>query len=163
MAKSSWRGDRHGNHVSAAPKASDHSRSFQFQEQLVNVAPTPVLSRFKRGYDRMLGRAEVFRGVPVLGIVAAAHVPTRAAEAKMNPCISHCQTLFATVGVRPGRSDGAQMPATRRHGEIASRGSRPGRRIGRIQWPRPREVVRRSWSSSGVRHPHREPGIADHS
>ncbi len=68
----------------------------------------------------MVGRAEVFRGVPVLGIVAAAHMSTRAAEAKMNPCIPHCQTLFATVGVRPGRSHGAQMPATRRHGEIGA-------------------------------------------
>src|SRR5450631_421447 len=53
--------------------------SSELQHELVDVAPAPILSRFERSHDRMLGRPEMLRGVFVLRIVAASDVAARSA------------------------------------------------------------------------------------
>src|SRR2546430_9505482 len=70
------------------------------QGDLVDVAPPPILFRLERLDDRVLRLAEVFGGVFVLRIVAAADVPTREAQTQMHPLIAGLQTIFASVGAR---------------------------------------------------------------
>ena len=62
----------------------------------------------------MFGGMEMFRGVLVLGGVAAAHVAAFAAETQVNPAVAHLQAFFAALGMRMNipnvaavRADGA--------------------------------------------------------
>src|SRR5438876_6536321 len=81
------------------PEAWTDITSFELDDEPVDVAPAPVLSAFERGHYRMLGRAEVLRGVPVLRIVAAPHMPAGPAQAKVHPRISHGQAFLTARGV----------------------------------------------------------------
>src|SRR6266567_2531457 len=74
-------------------------RSFELDHEPVDVAPAPVLSAFERGHDWMLRRAEVLRGMLVLRIVAAAHVPAGPAQPKVHPRVSHGQALLTARGI----------------------------------------------------------------
>lgn len=53
---------------------------FLLCDEFVDVAPTPRLSGLERSNDGMMGRFEVFRGVFILGVVAATYLPASEAE-----------------------------------------------------------------------------------
>jgi hypothetical protein len=62
----------------------------------------------------MFGGVEMFRGMLVLGGIAAAHVAAFTAETQMNPRVPHLQAFFAALGmwmnifnVAEVRTDGA--------------------------------------------------------
>jgi hypothetical protein len=57
----------------------------------------------------MVGGMKVFVGVSVWRIIAAAHVPTRAAQAQMNPDATRRETFFAAQGARRDRLDATQV------------------------------------------------------
>jgi hypothetical protein len=63
----------------------------------------------------MLGAMKVLGGVLVLGRIAAANVAALHAKAKVNPSVTHFQTLFAAGGVRRDFMDLREMRAGRRH------------------------------------------------
>jgi hypothetical protein len=53
----------------------------------------------------MIGRVEMLGRVPVLGLIAAAHVAAGQAESKVDPGVSRLQALLASLGVRSDVSD----------------------------------------------------------
>ena len=59
----------------------------------------------------MAGRAKMFRGVLVLGGVAAPDVPAGQAHPQMDPAVLQLQTLFATWGTRLDIADLVEMGA----------------------------------------------------
>jgi hypothetical protein len=67
---------------------------------LVRVAPSPVLTRFEGLDDRMMNFSEVRRGMLVPGVVAAADVSARKAEAQVNPAIPHLEAFLAAPAAR---------------------------------------------------------------
>lgn len=63
----------------------------------VDVAPGPLLARFKRADDRVPGCIRVSRGVPVRRLVTAADVPAFEADAKVEPLLAGSQAILASV------------------------------------------------------------------
>ena len=59
----------------------------------------------------MAGRAKMFRGVLVLGGVAAPDVPAGQAHPQMDPALLHLQTLLAAGGGRFDIADLVEMGA----------------------------------------------------
>ena len=59
----------------------------------------------------MAGRAKMFRGVLVLGGVAAPDVSACQAHPQMDPAVLHLQTLLAACGARFDIADLAKMGA----------------------------------------------------
>ena len=59
----------------------------------------------------MAGRAKMFRGVLVLGGVAAPDVPASQAHPQMNPAVLHLQTFLAACGARFDIADLIEMGA----------------------------------------------------
>ena len=57
----------------------------RLNHDLVHVAPSPVLARFKGPHNRVLGLAEMLCGVPVLRGIAAADMAADFAKAQMDP------------------------------------------------------------------------------
>src|SRR5438093_3198940 len=86
-------------------------RSSELHHELIDVAPAPVLSAFERGDDRMLGRAEMLRGVLVLRIVAAPDVTAGPAQAKMHPRFAGGEAFLAAGGVGRVRHYKVEMAA----------------------------------------------------
>jgi len=82
-------------------------------DHLIDVAPAPILARLERLDDRMAAGVEVFSGVPVFGLIAAAHMAALQAEAQMHPRITCLQAIFAAL--RAGR-DLADRIEMRTHG-----------------------------------------------
>ena len=70
------------------------------EEDLVHVAPAPVLIRLERLDDGVPGGVEVGGGVPVLRVVAAADVPADLAQAQVHPLVAYPQAVLAAVGAR---------------------------------------------------------------
>ncbi len=66
-------------------------------EDLVDIAPTPVLARFERRDDRVPGRLCVPTGMRTRGRIAASYVSTREAQAQVHPRRTNPQALFAAV------------------------------------------------------------------
>src|SRR5262249_22017186 len=64
---------------------------------------------------RMLRGVKVLGGVLVLGVVAAADVPARPAQAKVHPGIAHGEAFLATVRVGRIGPYKLQVAALRRH------------------------------------------------
>jgi hypothetical protein len=96
-------------------RAAALQRSGEVEFDFVDVAPAPGFARFERTHDGMLGAMKVFGSVLVFGRIAAAHVATFHAKAKVNPSVTHFQTLFAAGGVRCDFMDLREMRARRRH------------------------------------------------
>jgi hypothetical protein len=67
---------------------------------VVQIAVSPILTRFVRSDDRMLRLFEVFRGMSIGRIVAASHVTAREAQTQMNPNAARLQTLRAAWAAR---------------------------------------------------------------
>src|SRR5215813_9326702 len=74
-------------HPGASPDAA-----LGLHEEIVGVAPHPVLAALVGGYQRMVC------GVVVLRAVAAAHMAAGNAQPKMYPLVPHCQALFTPFG-----------------------------------------------------------------
>jgi hypothetical protein len=71
-----------------------------FHEQLIRVAPSPMLARLKRLDDRMLSCKKVFGGMLVLRAIAAAHMTAAETETQLDPCVSSFQAVLATLRAR---------------------------------------------------------------
>jgi hypothetical protein len=65
------------------------------KEGFVDVAPAPVLTRFERLHDGVLGLVKVLGRVLVLGRITAADVATDQALPQMDPGVSHLQAFLA--------------------------------------------------------------------
>lgn len=64
---------------------------------LVDVTPSPALGWIIAFHDRMARLVIVGRGVPMRGLVAAAHMPAGAADSKMNPGAADLEAFLATA------------------------------------------------------------------
>ena len=69
-----------------------------FQNDLINITPSPVLARLERPHDRMPGGMEMLGGMPVLRGITAAHMPAGKTKPKMDPGIAHFQAFLAAFG-----------------------------------------------------------------
>ena len=72
----------------------------KIESNFVNVTPAPIFSGLERSHDGMSGRAEVFRGVFILGGIATTDVPAVQAQTKVHPPIALLQTLLTTPSAR---------------------------------------------------------------
>jgi hypothetical protein len=59
----------------------------KIESNFVNVTPAPVFSGLERSNDGMFGRAEVFRGVSILGGISTTDVPAAQAQTKVQPLV----------------------------------------------------------------------------
>src|SRR5689334_6513512 len=90
-------------------------RELSLQIYLVHVAPAPVFARLERLDDGMAGRVEVFGGVPILRVVAAADMAADQALTQVDPGVAHLQALLATVATRRHVANLIQVSAMRNH------------------------------------------------
>jgi hypothetical protein len=81
----------HGRHIGSSLGAGLH-------DDLVYVAPDPILPRLEGLDERVLRGVEVLGSVLVLGVVAAADVAAGQALAQVNPAVSHLEALLASLG-----------------------------------------------------------------
>jgi hypothetical protein len=96
-------------------QAAALQRSGEVEFDFVDVAPAPGFARFDRTHDGMLGAVKMFGGVLVLRRITAANVATFHAKAKVNPGVTHFQTLLAAGSVRGDFMNVGEMRAGRRH------------------------------------------------
>src|SRR5690348_2731128 len=89
--------------------------ALSLEVHLVHVAPAPVLARLERLDDRVTGRVEVFGGMPVLRVIAAADVAADQTFAQMDPAVAHLQALLAAVATRGHVANFVQVRAIRCH------------------------------------------------
>ena len=75
------------------------------------ITPSPVFPWLNRADDGMAGRAKMFRGVLVLGGVAAPDVPASQAHPQMDPAVLHLQALLAACSARFDIADLVEMGA----------------------------------------------------
>lgn len=70
-------------------------------QQLILVAPRPLLARLDRSDDWMPGGLRVRRGMAIGGVVAAPDVAALETDAQMTPCRTSREALGAAVdGIR---------------------------------------------------------------
>ena len=84
---------------------------FATHHQLIRITPSPLLPWLDRPDDGMAGRAKMFRGVLVLGGVAAPDVPASQAHPQMDPAVIHLQALLAACSARFDIADLVEMGA----------------------------------------------------
>jgi hypothetical protein len=82
---------------------------FEFEFNLVHVTPSPVFTGLERADDRVAGAMEVFRGVLVLGLIAAAYVSADHTEPQVDPAVTHLEALLAPIGLRLNVLDQIEM------------------------------------------------------
>src|SRR5581483_12359994 len=80
-----------------ARPASRRSPRRVSQDDLVDVAPGPLLPGLERAHDGMAGAVEVRRSVPVRRGVAAADVSARQAESQVHPARADPQAVLAAA------------------------------------------------------------------
>jgi hypothetical protein len=73
-------------------------RSSRLEEQLVDVAPGPLLTGLEGLNDRVVARVEMLGGVLILRTVTAADMPAFETEAQVDPPIPDSQTLLTAIG-----------------------------------------------------------------
>jgi hypothetical protein len=73
-----------------------HSSEVKFH--LIDVAPAPVFAWLVRFDDGVFGGVEVFRGVLILGRIAATDVAADHAQPQVNPSIAVFQAFFTAAG-----------------------------------------------------------------
>jgi hypothetical protein len=90
-------------------------------EELVLIAPSPILTGLEALDDGMVRRVIVLRGVLVRRVVTAADVTARETEPQMHPAAVDLQAFLATFGCpRLDVANLIEMGAARSH--VASRG-----------------------------------------
>jgi hypothetical protein len=72
-------------------------RSGEVKFELVDVAPSPVFTGFKRSHDGVIGGVKVLGGVLIFRGVTAADVSAGKTHAQMNPAITTFKTLFTSL------------------------------------------------------------------
>src|SRR6202008_3465142 len=92
------------------------SRSSRFHQDLIDVAPAPVLARLERGNDRVLRRAEVLGRVFVLRLVATPDVAAGPAQGQIHPAVPQGEASPPPCRIRRIRHHEVEMLAIRRHG-----------------------------------------------
>jgi hypothetical protein len=80
-----------------ATPTPDPSLINRFEKDLVYVAPAPFLIRLERLDYGVAAAVEVFGGMFVLGVVAAAYVAALHTEAQVNPRVAYRQAILAAV------------------------------------------------------------------
>ena len=97
-----------------ARRTASHS-----ENDLIDIAPPPVLSGFE-GLDERMPRGEKMLGcVPVLRVIATTDMSACQAQSKVHPLVARLQTLLAALPRRSHLAYLIQMPAGRRR-HIAS-------------------------------------------
>ncbi len=94
------------------------------KRDLIDVTPSPILTRFIGFYDWMTGGMKMLGGMLVLRAVTATHMAAGEAEAKMNPFIPGFHAFLAPVGARSDGSNLVEMSATFRHGKLLRKDAR---------------------------------------
>ena len=61
-----------------------------------------MLAGFQGSHDGVTRRAEVHPRVPVLRLIAAAHMSAVPAESQMHPCVPELEALLAAASTRLG-------------------------------------------------------------
>lgn len=69
-------------------------------EDLVDVAPAPVLARLRAHDEGVVRRSEVLAGVLVLRRVTTSHTTAGEAHPQVEPRITNCETFLAARGAR---------------------------------------------------------------
>src|ERR1700680_5144642 len=87
----------------------------QVEQHFIDIAPAPALRRIVALDDRMLGGVEMFGGVLVGGIVAAADMAASAADPQMQPYAAALQAFLATERARRDVADATEMRAMLGH------------------------------------------------
>src|SRR5438552_1706015 len=91
-------------------------RAVELEEQLVGIAPPPVLAGLVRTDERVVGMPGPVGGcVPVRRVVAAADVAAGHAEAEVDPPATGAQAVLAPVARRGDLGRRAQMCTRLRH------------------------------------------------
>ena len=68
----------------------------QLDHDFVDEAPAPAIGRIIALDNRMPCRVEVCRGMPMRGVIAAAHVTTRPTNAQVYPGAANLQAFLAS-------------------------------------------------------------------
>src|SRR3954466_7242663 len=107
----------------------------ELEEDVVDVAPEPVLTRFERLHQRVAGTPGVGGGVLVGRRVAAPDVPALDTAAQVHPAPAGRQALDAAVAARRhGGLDVGQVRALVAHGRPPYRRARAAPVTG-AGWP----------------------------
>jgi len=93
----------------------------EVQLELVDVAPTPRLTRLDGPHDRMLGRVKVLGRVLILRGIAAADVPAFQAQSQMDPGVANLEALLASARVGLDVLDLVEVSALSHAFKVASR------------------------------------------
>ena len=89
-------------------------RAVDFEEQLVAVAPPPVLARLVRPDQRVIGMLmPVGGGMAIRGVVATSDVPAVHAQPQMHPAATDAEAVLAAVGTRCDLAHRVQVGAGR--------------------------------------------------
>jgi hypothetical protein len=103
-------------HISARTSSlNEIALGSQRKHRLVDIAPSPFLSRFDGTHHRMSRTVKVFCGVLVLGVVAARYITTHQAHAQVHPKISHLNTLLTNMRGRSQKFNLIKMGTFRLH------------------------------------------------
>ena len=90
--------------------------ALDFEEEVIGVAPPPVLSWLVRADDGVIGILVPMRcGVPVRGLVAAADVTAVHAKAKVQPSSPHPQAILTTGARGDHGLNGVEVSTCGRH------------------------------------------------
>jgi hypothetical protein len=80
------------------PVFPDDSLGVHFsRNDFIHVTPDPVFSRLNRTHDGMLFMMKMFRGMLILGRVAASCVAANHAHPQMHPGVAGFDAVFADV------------------------------------------------------------------
>jgi len=69
----------------------------KIEEELVDVTPAPVLIWLEGLHDRVVGRVEMFGGMRILRLVAAADMPAFKADSQVYPGVTDFQAFLAAI------------------------------------------------------------------
>lgn len=111
---------------------ADGGSSQRIKHQFIDVAPAPILAKFKRLNNRMARIVEVSRRVFVGRRIAATDVAASHAQAQVQPLVADAKAIFTTAGARRHRPDLIEVRTNLCHGVS------PFRNCGSPYWDRGR-------------------------
>jgi hypothetical protein len=89
-----------GDALSAGRGITSSLTAQSIDVDLIDVAPFPIFAGLEGLDNGVIGLVEVPSGVLVFGIIAAADVPARQADAQVNPAIARLQAILTTPCAR---------------------------------------------------------------
>jgi hypothetical protein len=90
-------------------------RTLELEEELIPIAPEPVLTRLEGPDDGMLGRVEVRRRMPVRRVVATSDVAALLTDTQMDPATAGTQTVLTSFSARTDFGDRFEVRAGLAH------------------------------------------------